>query len=86
MWNNMTDREQTVKRITVTLNYLFIGIFSIGIGYLSSAFYLGTQETYKALMYDLPHSFIGRWMSSFLLGVILIVLIFSLPYTFGRWV
>lgn len=58
----MADREQISNQIPQTLNYLFIGVFSIGVWWLSRAFYLGTKETYSDLIQDLPNAFIGRWM------------------------
>lgn len=78
----MADREQISNRIAETLNYLFIGIFSIGVWWLSRAFYLGTKETYSDLIQDLPNAFIGRWMVFFMLGFILVILMLSVLWVF----
>lgn len=68
------------------LNLIILFITSIGLGFLSRAFFLGGQEEHQKLVRELPTSFFQRFLFFWTLGLIVLILLTIINWSLNKWI
>jgi hypothetical protein len=66
------------------LNSVVILMIAAGVGFLSFAFYIGSQEQHEQLMRELPLSFIFRFLSFLAVGILAIIPLVIMNFVLNR--